>query len=401
MNIKQAIDIKNNCYGCMACINACPFGAISFTEQDKGFLFPGIADAKCRDCGRCVVTCPAVNGNLKHLFHNANQQQVYSIRHPDRDIRLSSSSGGLFTLLSDYVLKNNGVVFGAVWDESLSVVHTYALDFNTRDKMKLSKYVQSNIGNTYGIVRRFLSEGKLVLFTGTPCQIAGLRLFLGGKCENARLITCDVLCGGNVSPGLFHAYIKFIENKYKDRAKAVSFRTKKLGWKQHHIKVELNTGTYEGARKDNEPFFSMYLGKLSIRESCFHCGFACHERVSDLTMGDFWGINEIDPDTDDDTGISLGIVNTQKGYELIDCIKGQCIYEERSMEIAEKRQLNLRGTPLKSMTREKFWNTAQNLGYEAALKKYTTFGKGKYIKNKITSLIRDKIRYYKNRRIMF
>lgn len=401
MNIKQTIDIKNDCYGCMACINVCAFGAISYTEQDKGFLFPRIADAKCRDCGMCVTTCPAVNGNLKQLFHNANQQQVYSIRHPDRNVRLSSSSGGLFTLLSDYVLKNDGVVFGAVWDEALSVVHTYALDFKTRDRMKLSKYVQSNIGNAYGIVRQFLSEGKLVLFTGTACQIAGLRLFLGEKCENTRLITCDVLCGGNVSPGLFNAYIKFIENKFNDQVKTVSFRTKKLGWKQHHIRVKLNSNIYEGARKDNEPFFSMYLGKISIREACFHCKFACHERVSDLTMGDFWGINEIDPDTDDDTGISLGIVNTQKGHELIDSIKENCIYEKRSMEIAEKRQLNLRGTPLKSNIREKFWDTVQNYGYEAALKKYTTFGKRKHIRNKISRLIKDRIRCYKNRRIMF
>lgn len=378
------------CYGCGACVSKCPSDAISMRTDEKGFSRPWIHESKCTGCNLCYQVCPAVETNRNALFAAGPGQAgvVWSVRNRDNDIRRNSSSGGLFTALSDYVLAQGGVVCGAVWRDGLSVGHICASNADDRDRMRQSKYVQSDMGSCFRDILACLKAGKTVLFTGTPCQTGGLRLFLGDS-DTRNLILCDVLCGGNVSPGLFKDYISYIEKIKKDRAVSVCFRTKKYGWKEHHIRVELKDKTYEGARRENEPFFTLYLSKYSIRDSCFSCGFASKERISDITMGDFWGIDKAEPEIDDDIGISLAIVNTEKGAGLMERIGTQVYAEQRNMDMAVPRQINLRSAPVPPKNRGMFWDEYARNGGACVLRKYTTFGLAKKIRFKCAKALRS------------
>lgn len=372
MKLEEIIN-SDKCYGCGACINSCKTEALKMKKNEKGFSYPELDKNKCVECNKCYNVCPTVHENLKKVFNRPTLQNTYSIRHRDDTVRLKSSSGGLFTALADYILKHDGVICGVVWNEDFSVKHICANTINDKDKMVQSKYIQSEIEYCFREIENYLKMGKKVLFTGTPCQVAGLKLFLKNK-NLDNLFLCDVLCGGNVSPGFFQEYVKFIEKNRKDKVSSVCFRTKKLGWKQHHIRIILQNSEYEGARKNEEPFFSLYLKKYIIRDACFKCEFASKQRVSDITMGDFWGIEKKDPKIDDDKGISIAIVNTEKGQKLIDAIKNKIYIEKRDLDIAVPKQINLQRPPLKPREREKFWNDYVKKGSEYTLKKYTTFG---------------------------
>ena len=378
------------CYGCGACVSMCPPDAVYMRTDKKGFRRPGILKSKCTGCNLCYRTCPAVKANRDALFSASpgSAKAVLSVRNRDNDIRKNSSSGGLFTALSDYVLAQGGVVCGAVWLDGLSVGHICAVNAEDRNRMRQSKYVQSDIGCCFREIRTYLNSGKTVLFTGTPCQTGGLRLFLRDS-DTRNLILCDVLCGGNVSPGLFKDYISYIEKIKRDQAVSVCFRTKKYGWKEHHICVKLKNKVYEGARSENEPFFSLYLGKYSIRDSCFSCGFASDERITDITMGDFWGIDKIEPEIDDDIGISLAIVNTDKGARLMEGIAPQIYAEERNIDMAVPRQINLRSAPVPPKKRDLFWDEYANRGGFCVLRRYTKFGLAKRIRFKCVKALRS------------
>lgn len=391
MKNKEKIDIENiieskKCLGCGACANMCNLDALHMRIDEKGFVYPRVDNNKCIHCNNCFLVCPAVSEHVMRVKHDVKNNNVYSARIKDDEIRRKSSSGGMFYVLSNYILSNGGYVCGVVWNDDFSVKHICSNCVSDRDAMMLSKYIQSDTSSTYSEVRQHLLDGDLVLFTGTPCQCAALQLFLN-HINTEKLFVMDVLCGGNVSPGFFKEYIKYIENLKKDKAKSVCFRTKKLGWKQHHLKVELEHSVYEGARRDDEPFFSLYLGKQIIRDSCFSCGFATIERVSDITVGDFWGLN--DPIIDDDRGISLVMLNTKKGKYIFDKISEQINFELRNIEIAVARQINLRSAPLKPSNRECFWNDWRHCGAEYALRKYTVFGRRNYIKRKMIRFLRQ------------
>lgn len=252
-----------------------------------------------------------------------------------------------------------------------------------RDAMIQSKYIQSDMNSCYKDVKKKLEDGRSVLFTGTPCQCAALKIFLRNvKTDN--LVLCDVLCGGNVSPGFFKSYLNYIEKCKNDKTQGVCFRTKKLGWKQHHIRVTLNHSIYEGARRDNEPFFSLYLAKNIIRVSCFECAFASKERITDITLGDFWGI--VDKSIDDDIGISFIEVNTNKGAEILKNISDQLLTERRDINLAASKQINLRTAPIKPKNYDEFWNCYVRNGGEYTLKKYSVFGLRKRIKMKLLKI---------------
>lgn len=378
---------ENKCYGCGGCANSCVHGAISMVVNSCGFLVPRIDTTKCVDCQICDQKCPSIEKNLKTIRNDDYKQKVYSVRLKDFEIRKKSSSGGLFTAISDYILEVKGCVAGVVWNSDFSVKHCIATDSLQRDRMRQSKYLQSNTENCFKDIKKKLRAGKKVLFTGTPCQNAALKLYLKGTDTN-NLVLCDVLCGGNVSPKFFSAYLNYIETKKKDQVESVCFRTKKIGWKQHHICVQLKHSVYEGARKDKEPFFDLYLKKYTISPSCFSCGFASTERITDITIGDFWGIEKVDPKIDDDMGISFLSVNSLKGEQLLKKIEHSLWLEERNIDIAIPRQINLQHAPNKPIQYEKFWSDYKLKGGEYVLKHYTVFGTKNGLMNKIKKTIR-------------
>ena len=310
---------KKLCSGCSACASICPRGCIAMVEDNEGFLYPRIDEKSCINCGLCDKICHEL-----HPYEKEGYFDIYAAINNNEYIRLKSSSGGLFSSLAESTIYKEGVVFGARFDESWQIVIDYTEDMNGITAFVGSKYVQARISTAYRDAERFLKEGREVLFTATPCQIAGLKHFLRRDYEN--LTTVDFICHGTPSPKVWRRYLnENVLNKY-GKLKKISFRDKSQeGWDRYHFIAQ-----YED-RKENK-FLSSYhgdnyymkafLSNLSLRPSCYQCmakGGCSH---SDLTIGDFWGINNVSSSFNDNKGVSIIIVNTAKGDMLLDSILG-------------------------------------------------------------------------------
>lgn len=350
---------KKQCCGCTACRNVCPVSAISFEEDKEGFLYPAINKEICIECGKCIEVCP-----FKDYKKQQFETKVYAVKHKDENVLYSSSSGGAFTAISDYILKNGGVIYGASFDEDMKVVHTRAEDAEQRNRMRGSKYVQSYCGGCFELVKRDLEEGKTVLFTGTPCLCAGLDNYLNKEYPN--LFLCDIVCHGVPSPRVFQDYILLLRKRYKNIE--INFRAKNNGWKTLTLKI--NNELYISSNKS--PYYTLFLNNLILRPSCYNCKFSNFDRLSDVTIADFWGIEKCKPHMDDNKGVSLVLVNSEKGQNLFDSIKDTIYFEESNK--TECLQHNLREpTPLPP-NRAKFWEDYEKKGFNYVARKYTPYG---------------------------
>lgn len=299
---------KKDCNGCGGCIYVCPVHAISMVEDEEGFLYPKINEEKCINCKKCEKYCSNFNNNhsKKIAYRGINQNKD--------DLKISSS-GGIFLILARKVIENNGVVFGVKYDEKLNVIHGYAESIEDVKKFCGSKYVRSNLGNSYENVKKFLDQGREVLFTGTSCQIQGLNIFLKKKYTN--LITMDIICHGNPSPKIFKKYIEELETINNKKIKNIYFRKKSNGWRNQNTVIEYIDGTEE----IEKTYIKAFLKELINRPCCYDCKFASLNRVSDITIGDCWGIENIEPDINEELGVSLFIINTDKGTEILEKVK--------------------------------------------------------------------------------
>lgn len=309
---------KTKCSGCCACMNACPHHCISMDPDDEGFLYPHVDRSKCIECGLCMQICPFMKETNEGLF-SRNLPDAYALYHRDAEIRKQSTSGGAFTALCEsFFASGRYAIFGAAYDENFCVRHSYVNDISDLGKFRKSKYVQSDIGDSYKQVKCMLNEGYQVLFSGTPCQIAGLRSFLRRPYDN--LLTVDIICHGVPSLRMLGKYRTFMEARYKDNISKIDFRNKEnAGWENSKISVFFyNRKPYErSAETTDDPYMNAFLSGLSLRPSCRPCIFAKGSRVSDITIGDLWGIEVVKPDWDDNKGVSLALVNTPKGNEVI------------------------------------------------------------------------------------
>jgi len=286
-------------------------------KDEEGFLYPVIDVNTCIRCMACVKVCAFHNKEYNEKI--PGDQEVFALKHPDRDVRERSSSGGAFTLISDYVLAQGGSIYGAVFNESFEVIHSKACNRKQRDKMRGSKYVQSNLGSIFKEVKSELETGKPVLFTGTPCQTGGLKSYLGR--EYTGLILCDIVCHGGPSPKVWEDYRTYLEGKYRDKIRDINFRNKDSGWRNSFLKVEFNRSVYKKSMQE-DPYYILFFSHLIIRPSCHQCVYTSYHRESDITLADFWGIeNTGKAFPDDDTGVSLVLVNTKKGKDLIQSIR--------------------------------------------------------------------------------
>ena len=277
---------KALCTGCCACENICPEDAISMSEDNEGFLRPAIIEDLCTHCRLCEKACPILNKSKN--VANTSEPRVYACWSLDDQIREKSSSGGIFTILAKEVLQEGGVVFGAGFDENLKLKHTYIENYNDIDILRRSKYVQSDIGNSYSIARDFLKNGRSVLFVGTPCQIAGLRGFLKKTYEN--LLLLSFICYGVPSPKVFDKYIKYREKENKEKIKSVSFRNKQNhGWTNCDMHIEFFSGKSLDQPLRLDPYFVGFGRNLFTRESCFHCQFRYSNVYSDILLVIFGG----------------------------------------------------------------------------------------------------------------
>lgn len=305
---------KSACCGCSACVQSCPKQCIVLKEDKEGFLYPVVNQTLCIACGKCEKVCPEL-----HPFDAVQPLMVYAAKHPDESVRAESSSGGFFTLLADAVIDDGGVVFGARFDTDWSVVHDFTETHEGLQAFRGSKYLQSRIGNTFQLAEKFLKAGRKVLFSGTPCQIAGLKRYLHKDYEN--LLAVDFVCHGVPSPLVWKKYLEeTIAREHKLKIDAISFRNKDLGWKKYSFALTLSGVTNGGEKNtvllstifpENE-YMQAFLADFSLRPSCYACPAKGGKSGSDLTIGDFWGIEKIAPEIDDDKGCSLVIVHTDK-----------------------------------------------------------------------------------------
>ena len=314
------------CSGCHACFNICPKNAIEMIPDKYGFLYPNIKEDICIHCNLCTRVCPALNSKEKK-----NNIHAYACINQDDTVRLNSSSGGIFHLLAKNILLKNGVVFGARFNEKFEVVHDYIQTVEDIKDFQGSKYVQSTIKDSYRKAKQFLEDKRMVLFTGTPCQIEGLLCYLQKDYSN--LITQDIICHGVPSPSLYRIYKEYIQNSYEDNITKVNFRDKSNGWKKYEVSIELGKKHYQ-SNHDDDIYIKAFLSDIALRESCYQCHAKKKNRLSDLTLADFWGIENILPNFDDDKGTSLVIINSPAGYELFNEIKGSIVYQEVNYEQA-------------------------------------------------------------------
>ena len=306
-----SIKSKYDCCGCEACAQRCAHNAISMVQDEEGFLYPKIDKQICTDCGLCEKVCPIINQNeIKTPF------ATYAAKNNNELIRLNSSSGGIFTLLATKIIDDGGVVFGAKFDEQWNVVHDYAETIEELAKFRGSKYVQSQIGSSYKIAEIFLKNGRDVLFSGTPCQIAGLKRYLIKEYKN--LICVDIICHGVPSPMVWQRYI----DEFKNRTKIshISMRDKTNGWKKFGLIINSVNKCICNETLSKNIFLKVFLKNLSLRPSCYNCSSLSGKSNSDITIADFWGIQNIHSEFDDDKGVNLVIINSSKGLELFNSL---------------------------------------------------------------------------------
>lgn len=321
-----SIDMKQ-CVGCAACEQICPENCIKGTYNKMGFYYPTVDENLCIECGQCLVVCPMLNYS-KVISPFRSEPYVFAVKNKDDCVRQNSSSGGVFTPLAEYFLSKNGVVFGALFDSDFFLSHKGITDTMVLDKMRGSKYLQSCTRYVFVEVKRLLQGGVPVLFTGTPCQVAALKLFLGKNYDN--LFTVDLICHGVSSPAVFSCYLEMVESKLDGKAVAVEFRNKTFGWSTQTIKVCTKEYSYINCLQF-DPYGYLFLHDLIQRPSCYNCLYSDVPRVSDLTLGDFWGIEKSHGDFVDNLGVSLVLVNSVQGESIFNSLKAQFDYVSSSL----------------------------------------------------------------------
>lgn len=310
------IENKRDCCGCEACVNICPKHCIFMKEDKEGFLYPQVDEQSCINCGKCEKACPVIQQDKERV-----PIKVVATFNDNLPVRMVSSSGGVFTQLAEYVIRNGGVVFGAMFDTQWGVIHNYVDKIEDLLKFRGSKYLQSHIGDCYKIIKQMLENNRIVLFSGTPCQISALNRFLNNSYEN--LITVDIACHGVPSPGVWKLYLKELSERILPGSSVmgVSFRDKKNGWKNYNVSIDVKDGKKQ--LQYSIPFYKdwymrSFLKNLIMRPSCSSCPVRNGKSGSDITIADFWGIENIYPDMDDDKGTSIVLINTLKGNAIFE-----------------------------------------------------------------------------------
>ncbi len=314
------INDKSQCTGCTACQQACAHNAIDFFFDAEGHSYPKVDTSKCVDCGLCDKVCPMLNKERIPSDNDLESLPVYAVYNKTEDVRKRSTSGGVFSLMAEYIISHGGVVYAARFDENFHIIHSRLEDLSELDAFRGSKYAQSEMGDTFRQIRQDLKIKK-VLFVGTPCQVAGLKGFLVK--ENDNLYTCDFICMGISSPKMWEEYLKEFWKDHK--IERIFFKDKRGGWHQWRMLVQYdgNKEYLQGGMRD--PYFHLYLTHLSYRPSCFCCPFRTCNRLSDFTIADCWGIDKCIPLFDDNKGCTTLILQSKKAESVYKEIK-HCLY---------------------------------------------------------------------------
>ena len=356
---------KKDCCGCKACQDACRHAAISMVEDEEGFYYPSIDDSKCVDCGLCNKVCPYETTNSDHLRYESFSFPVFYAGQLHKNVELFEvSSGGACWALVQVVIQKGGVVYGAEQINVDHVRHTCAHTLEEAKKLRRSKYLPSDTGGVFSAVKQSLKEGTLVLFCGTGCQVAALNTFLGKSYEN--LFTADVVCHGIPSQKVWKKYREEKEKKAKKRIVDLVFRDKTKGWNKNQYKITYDDGSVEYESSVQNLFHAGYLHGLFYRPSCGTCRFATIPRVSDISLADYWQYKGKFHSEDNNVGVSLIAINSQKGGELLESASAYMDVEETSEELALKSCRHMDEHPVENPNRKKFFALFLRKGYHKA-----------------------------------
>lgn len=323
------IENKTDCCGCQACGDICHAEAISFHSDHEGFWYPEVDRNKCTECHLCEKICPVLNIDaLKH--HNKSAPKVFGGYNKDIVIRFDSTSGGVFSLLAQAMYKQKGYVSGAIYTDDFKVVNFISDDKKDLRRLRSSKYVQSNAEGLYKRIKSLLESGEKVLACGSPCQMAALRSFLRKDYEN--LIIVDFLCRATNSPKVFEKYKESLESRYGSKIVAIKDKNKDHGWHSLARKVTFENGQVYYGEGHEDDYRRGYHANVFERPSCYECKFKGIPRISDITLGDFWGIGSVDPSLEQNLGTSLVIINSEKGEKYFDIIRDKLVMKEFSLD---------------------------------------------------------------------
>lgn len=345
---------KENCSGCSACFNICPKKCITMQMDKEGFLYPEVNKAECINCNLCERSCPIINP----IQEKKQEQKAFLIQNKDEQIRRESTSGGAFTAIAKYVLSGGGVVFGACFDENYVVKHTYVEREEDLKRFRNSKYVQSQIGDTFSKAKHFLNDNRMVCFSGTPCQIEGLKCCLGKDYDN--LITVDVVCRAVPSPLVWKKYFDIKKEEMGTGIKKVMFRDKHYGYKYSTMSVCSDKKEYHSGVESDQWLRSFFSG-ICNRPSCHECKFKKRYRISDFTIWDCFTVDTFVKGMDDDKGTTRMIIQSEKGEKILDSIKDEIVYSSIDVEKAIEGVKEMFYPTEKSPKREQFFIDMQNM----------------------------------------
>ena len=336
---------KKDCCGCHACASVCPRSCIAMLPDEEGFLYPKVDRERCIDCNRCVQVCPVL-----HPAVPRRPLQVWAAKNPNEEVRMKSSSGGVFTLLAERIIGQGGVVFGARYDADWNVVHDWTDTLDGLAAFRGAKYMQSRMGNCFKEVRHFLNQGRPVLFSGTPCQVAGLKRFI--RKENPLLWTVEIVCHGVPSPKVWQVYLTHL-NRKKEPLTLVDMRDKSIGWHQYGMKIASASHHLYVGKAVKNTYSKGFLADLYLRPSCHHCPARSGRSLSDFTLGDFWGIRRFYPAFDDNRGVGLVFVYSEQAmnlYKALDVLQIEATYGQAILD-----NPCIEHNALQTSFREEFW----------------------------------------------
>lgn len=377
---------KNLCSGCTACAASCPSSAISMVFDDKGFIVPQINYDKCTTCGLCERTVYCLQHLSEKCKNNLVHTEWFAIKLKNDTQRMISQSGGLFYALAQEIINKGGIVYGCAYDDDNTVKHVRVENHNELLRLCGSKYVESNIGTTFRKIEMDLKNDKYVLFSGTPCQVAGIQAFLKTKkIESDKFYSCDFICHGVPSQGVYLKFINFYEKKYRSKIIEINLRDKNIsGWRNPKASFRFD----DNKKLIDNVYVDLYYSNLALRTSCEQCKYTTINRVSDITMADCWGIEKIYPDLwNDDKGISLAIIQSFKGKKLFE--EAQHILDVVRLEEKALVQPQMFKSSEVPRQKDRFWVDYKRIKFDKLMKKYTIYGGNLFrLKRKILKKLR-------------
>ena len=361
--IQNALDC--NCTGCSACVNACPVSAITMEPDAFGFSMPRVNNEKCIKCRKCLISCPSLNPLQGSPYRDP---EVFAAWHKDEQIRVESTSGGVFSALSEAVLARDGYVVGAEYDGEFLIRHTIIHSEKEIKRQRQSKYAQSDLGSIFSDIKKLLDNQQLVLFCGTPCQSAGLQKYLSKAYAN--LYCCDFICRGVISPKVYRKFLHDMHPASGAALNKVHFKNKDFGWNRFSTKLTFSDGSSYQRDRNEDYYMCGYLRhNLYLRDCCYQCDYKTLPRISDISLGDFWGIGNYDPSLDNEQGTSVVLVNSEKGQQLLRWACEQLVLTERTINEVLAGNSCLQTSATRGEFRDYFFKKIDNTHFAALIER--------------------------------